>query len=168
MKAAAIFLIALILLGACQPTEPDSTVPLPGQTAPPESQAKIDLTNFFVYLNHGKFEQAAALYGGSYEELVYFNPDVDTQDKAGLLKNACEVNGFPCLQLYSYDLLEKTVEGVYVFSVSFRNADGSQFVLGPCCGADETQMPPVSAFTVRVRCGETYPCQVLDLPPYVP
>jgi len=32
----------------------------------------------------------------------------------------------------------------YVFQVKFNNPDGSLFILGPCCGASETGMPPVS------------------------
>jgi hypothetical protein len=55
-----------------------------------------------------------------------------------------------------------------MFEVAYVNPDGSRFVLGPCCGATEEEMPPVDVFTVRVNCESDDRCQVLDLPPWVP
>jgi len=64
--------------------------------------------------------------------------------------------------------VEKTGEGEYTFTVQFLRDDGEVFVLGPCCGADETEMPPTSEFTVRVAADQRGDFKVLDLPPYVP
>lgn len=168
MKKIMFFLLLMSLLSACTPSTMETLVPLPNQTPPPESEAKLDIINFFVYLNHGKYDQAAALYGGSYEVPQGWNPDLDPDDKTGLLQRGCEQNGLQCMQLYSYELVDQSSTDLFVFNVTFRNPDGSQFVLGPCCGADETVMPPVREFQIRVQCSEEYPCKILDLPPYVP
>lgn len=172
MKHVFILLLLSFILASCQvpekATQPDSVVPLPDQTPPVTAQSHMDIINFFVYLNHGKYEEAVKLYGGEYETLIYFNPDLDPEDKVGLLKRGCEQNGLQCLQLYSADLTARPSETEFVYTVTYRSSDGSQFVLGPCCGADETQMPPTKEFEVRVTCGEQYTCQILDLPPYVP
>ena len=160
----------LILLAACQPVTQTSVpiVPLPDQTPPLPSQAKLDLINFFVYLNHGKYDQAVPLYGGSFEQLQDWNPELDPVDKAGLLKAGCEMNGLQCLQLYSADLITQPSDLEFVYTVTYRNPDNSQFVRGPCCGATETEMPSVTKFEVHVSCTREGVCQILDLPPYVP
>ena len=41
---------------------------------------------------------------------------------------------------------EQIAEDEYQFVVRFDAGGGEIFVLGPCCGADETEMPPVSEF----------------------
>lgn len=169
-----IYLVLFILLfSACQPMDttptPEPIVPLPDKTPPLKAQAHMDVINFYVNLNHGKYDNAVELYGGSYEMLQGWNPDLDPSDKAGLLKRGCEQNGLMCLQLYSADLLENTPENEFTYEVSFRNPDNSRFVLSPCCGADETEMPPITFFEVHVICTtEGYTCKVLELPPYVP
>ncbi len=140
--------------------------------APTEAQAHLALEEFFVLLNQGQYERAVRLYGGSYEVLTYFNPDLAPEDKAGLLQAACELNGFMCLSPLSITLsiieIRENQPQEFVFEVTFANPDGSEFVLGPCCGADEETMPPQTYFTVRVACDNDTICQVLDLPPYVP
>jgi hypothetical protein len=57
---------------------------------------------------------------------------------------------------------------MYVFQVEFNNPDGSLFVLGPCCGASETEMPPVSQFEYGVARNADGKFLVMELPPYVP
>jgi hypothetical protein len=57
---------------------------------------------------------------------------------------------------------------VLKFKVHFRNPDGTLFVLGPCCGASETEMPPVSEFECDVARTSSGEFKVLCLPPYVP
>ena len=57
---------------------------------------------------------------------------------------------------------------IFTFTVTFRNRDGSTFVLGPCCGADATEMPPVSEFEYHVELTNSGDFRVLDLPVYVP
>ena len=167
MKTKINFTLFLLFLGACQPT-PEPIVPLPNHTPPVEIQAKLDMINFFVYLNHAEYEQAVNLYGGSYEILEGYNPDIDPASKSELLKAGCEFNGLTCLQLYQANLSDKSSNDEFVFTVSFRNPDGSIFELGPCCGATIEEMPPISQFEIHVKCSSENICQVLDLPPYVP
>ncbi|MDO9086058.1 MAG: hypothetical protein Q7U53_07625 [Anaerolineaceae bacterium] len=167
MKTKIIIFLTLILLSACNPI-PEPIVPLPNQTPPINAQAKLELINFFVYLNHGKYEDAAFLYGGPYEVLEGYNPDIDPMNKAALLQSGCEINGLMCLQLYSASLIQQSSENEFVFQVSYRNTDGTEFTLGPCCGATEEEMPPIRLFEIRVSCSDNNSCQVLDLPPYVP
>src|SRR6185436_20573902 len=107
------------------------------------------------------------LYGGSYEELQNNNPNVDPSDHAKLLENACEINGHNCLPART--AIFKELQGdTYVFQVEFSNPDGSLFVLGPCCGADETEMPPVSQFEYHVARPADGTFRVMELPPYTP
>jgi len=168
MKSLKFVTFCLLLLSACQVSPPDPIVPLPNQTAPVTAQAKIDLINFYVYLNHGKYDQANSLFGGSYEMLQGWNPDLDPEDYSNLLKRGCEQNGLQCLQLFSADLSDRPTEYEFIYKVTFRNPDNSQFVLGPCCGASEEEMPPNKVFEVHVSCDEAGSCYVHELPPYLP
>jgi hypothetical protein len=59
-----------------------------------ELVAEAALTEFYNLLNQGEYGKAVVLYGGSYDELEYFNPGMDPEDRAGLLAAACEINGF--------------------------------------------------------------------------
>jgi hypothetical protein len=168
-----IFLV--VLLSACsfgQVNEPGI-----GQDVPPpeedhvsalELAAEAALIDFYNQLNQGEYEKAVELYGGSYEELEYFNPGMDPDDRAGLLAAACEFNGFFCLPVSSVTAIDSGPQQPLLFEVSYINPDGSRFVLGPCCGATEEEMPPMDVFSVRVICENQDQCQVLDLPPYVP
>jgi hypothetical protein len=56
----------------------------------------------------------------------------------------------------------------FVFIVQFQNADGTQFIQGPCCGEDATTSPPVSEFKYTVTKTENGSYLVMDMPPYVP
>lgn len=140
----------------------------PGQTMALELQAQAVLIEFFNAINQGFYDQAVALYGGSYEELEYFNPTIEPDDQVALLRAACEINGFMCLPILDSTLVETHNKQDFVYEVTFANPDGSLFVLGPCCGADEETMPPVSVFSVQVRCENDDLFLVLDLPPWLP
>ena len=133
-----------------------------------EVKAEEALTNFFKRLNDGKYDQAAILYGGSYEMLQGYNPDLEADDYAGLLKAGCEMNGLVCLEVLNILSVKTSSEGVFSFEIELANPDGSLFELGPCCGATEEEMPPQSSFAVEVVCQENGTCLVIDLPPYMP
>lgn len=133
-----------------------------------EDQAKMVLIDFHTYLNLEKYDQAVDLYGGSYDVLLGYNPTLSEEDKEVLLQAACEFNGFMCLDVLSAELIGVEENGEFAYEVKFVNPDGSEFVLGPCCGATEEEMPPKSSFTVHVECKEDGSCLVMDLPPYVP
>ena len=130
--------------------------------------AQLALTNFFDLLNQGSYDQAVALYGGLYDTLQSYNPSIDPEDKAGLLEAGCRFNGLMCLKVLSATLLHRGDLQNFEFEVAFTNPDGSQFVMGPCCGETVENMPPQSTFFVQVTCENKNSCQVLDLPPYVP
>ena len=175
-----LFLLCILLLTACNPgqviliREEEAVIkgeePLPIELQQPyeqELQAQAALTDYFQSLNQGKYEQAVELYGGSYDELAYFNPMIDPDERVDLLKAGCEFNGFMCLPVLSSVLVHVENQHEFTFDVEFSNPDGSLFVLGPCCGATEEIMPPMSVFTINVRCDDAGRCLALDLPPYV-
>jgi len=119
-------------------------------------------------LNHKQYQRAVKLYGGSYDVLIDYNPLIDKGDKSSLLRAACRHNGFMCLEVLSAKLIEGDDQDKFIYEVKFANPDGSEFVLGPCCGASEEEMPPKASFTVHVQCDEDGSCLVMDLPPYLP
>ncbi len=163
-KSKAILFIALvILIAACKPS-----VPLPPTDVSLDSIARNTLISYFADLNNAEYETAALQYGGSYEVLQGYNPEITPTDKIALLQAGCERNGLMCMQVMTAK--QESVENglTYRYKVSFRAPDGNEFVLGPCCGADETEMPPVRYFEVTVICDEENICLVMDLPPYVP
>ena len=133
-----------------------------------EWRSKKALVDFFDLLNQGNYEKAAALYGGSYDMLQGYNPEADPMDESGLLAAGCQANGLMCLSVLNATLTQINNQKEFNYDVSYRNPDGTEFVLGPCCGASEEEMPPVSTFTVHVVCDTWDSCQVMDLPPYVP
>lgn len=159
-----IFLPVLFLIG-CIPRSINAPEPTSLPSAAAEAQGT--LIDFFSLLNARKYADAVALYGGSYEVLQGWNPDLDPSDHAALLAIACEQNGLQCLQSRTATLIGLQGD-TYVFQVEFNNPDGSLFVLGPCCGANETEMPPVSQFDYRVTRNAEGKFVVMDLPPYVP
>ena len=166
MKQCLIFLFAMVLIGCA--SQPIGT-PQPIQTSLPStaSEAHDTLINFFALLNAENYSEADALYGGTYEGLQNNNPDIDPSDHAALWARGCKQNGLQCLEVRSATF--KELQGdIYVFQVEFSNPDGSLFVLGPCCGANETDMPPVSKFDYAVGRNAEGKFLVMNEPPYVP
>lgn len=147
--------ILTILLHACNPAASDSL------------QAKEALVTFFDALHEGRYAEASAFYAGTYETMIDHNPGIDPDDRIALWQNACTINGAQCLPVRSAAFQEKTGDD-YLFLVEFEKPDGTLFVLGPCCGGNETEIPPVSRFEYRVQelADGTY--VVLDAPVYVP
>lgn len=131
------------------------------------SAAEQTLRHYFDYLSSGRFEQGAALYGGALDEMQLNNPEVEPDDLAALFESACRLQ-LRCLPVEDVVGSEEVSPGEFVFQVKFKGPDGETFVLGPCCGASEEIMPPMSVFEVRVRRTEAGDFEVLDLPVYVP
>jgi hypothetical protein len=146
---------------------PQPAFPAPASPTPTAAEAQDTLARFFMLLNAKHYAEAAALYGGDYEVLRGWNPDVNSSDHVNLWERACEQNGLQCLLVRSSSLMELQGD-THRFQVEFSNPDGSLFVLGPCCGADETEMPPVSLFEYRIARNAEGKFLVMDLPPYVP
>jgi len=130
----------LAVLSAC-------TSPLTHQEVQKAEMAAVD---FFRALSQSDYHQAVDLYGGDYSQLQYLNPSISPDDHAALWKSACEINGYQCLQIRQVLETDKFSLNEYSLLVEFELPDGSLFVLGPCCGADEADMPPVSQFEIFV------------------
>src|SRR5687768_15970944 len=94
------------------------------------------LVTFLECLNTGNYAPAVPLYGGEYESLQVFHPEIDPNDPVALWTWVCENQLLQCLEVRSTTFKE-LVGDSYVFQVKFTNPDGSLFVLGPCCGANE-------------------------------
>ena len=156
MKRFVLFLLLAIFLAGCSATP----------AAPTDAeQAQNALINFFALLNAKKYDEADSLYGDIYDQLRVFNPDA--KDHAALWKGACEQSGLQCLPIRTTTLTHQE-DNMYVFEVEFSKPDGGLFVLGPCCGSNETEMPPVSKFEYTVMKNATGKFVVMNLPPYVP
>ncbi len=138
-----------------------------GQPSGRTESARGQLILFFNYLSTGAYTQAADLFGGDYQPLRDFNPDIDPADLSTLWQIGCQHNGLQCLPVRSA-VLNKADGGVYTFTVEFMRPDGSTFILGPCCGATSTEMPPISRFEIRVQEVSPGNYLVIDLPPYMP
>jgi len=160
MKRSVLLLFIVIFIIGCAPKAK------PTQVATSE-EPQSALVNFFSLLNTKKYAEADSLYGGDYEQLQVFNPDVDASDHATLWQKACEMSGLQCLQVRTAMLTHQESD-TYVFQVEFNNSDDSLFVLGPCCGSNETEMPPVSQFEYTVMKNAEGKFVVMNLPPYVP
>ncbi len=155
--------VIAILLASCA----SQATPVPTSLPSTASEAQEVLIRFFELLNAKQYAEADLLYDGDYEQLQIFNPSSDPADHAALWSWSCEFAGLQCLEVRTATF--KVLQGdTYIFQVEFNNPDGSLFVLGPCCGADETEMPPVSQFEYRVSRGSDGQFRVMDLPPYVP
>lgn len=125
------------------------------------------LVSFLTLLHTKNYADAAPLYGGDYEQLSVFNPQIDPADKVALWTAVCDNQQLQCLAVRSATF--KNLSGdSYIFQVEFSNPDGSLFVLGPCCGASETEMPPVSKFEYTVSRNAEHRYVVMNPPPYVP
>ena len=125
------------------------------------------LLNFLTLLHTKNYVEAVPIYGGEYEALQVFNPQIDPEDHVALWAWACDNQLLQCLEVRSATFKELRGD-TYIFQVEFNNPDGSLFVRGPCCGATETEMPSVSQFEFRVSRDSDQKFVVLDIPPYVP
>ena len=132
------------------------------------ASAEESTKRFYKHLNEGEYDQAVDLYGGSYDILQSYNPDLDHEDYAALLQAGCEFNGLMCLEVLNVVSIQTSDEHEFFFEIEFANPDGSLFVRGPCCGETEEDMPSQSSFMIRVVCQDDGSCLVMDLPPYVP
>lgn len=159
--------VLLIILTACAP-KPVSA-PQATATSLPSTMAEAHdvLVSFLSLLHTGDYVEATALYGGEYDQLQVFNTEIDPADHVALWAWACDNQLLQCLKVRSATF-QKLVGDSYVFQVEFNNPDGSLFVLGPCCGANETEMPPISQFEYTVSRNAEHKYVVMNTPPYVP
>jgi hypothetical protein len=165
VKQVLVLVLALLLIGC---TSQSSGV-RPAATSLPSTagEAQDTLINFLNLLHTKNYSDAVPLFGGDYEQLQGFTPDIDANDHLALWTWACDNQLLRCLEVRSATF-EQQVGDSYVFQVEFSNPDGSLFVLGPCCGANETEMPPVSQFEFTVTRNTDGKFIVMNAPPYVP
>ena len=109
-------------------------------------QAQEALLAFFDYLHNGRYPEAAALYGGSYETMAAHNPDFDANDHAGLLQQACLVNGAICLGVETAVFTNQPSPGNFDFLVTFATDDGTPFTIQLPEQPPQTQFP----FTIQM------------------
>ena len=118
-------------------------------------RAEETLVSFFAYLSNQDFEKALSLFelsddpANSWEGLEIFSLPEDRNDKTKVLKNYCQATG-TCLKARVIET-KKEYNDTYNLVVQFQNADDSVFVLGPCCGATEEEMPPQDKFNFKVK-----------------
>lgn len=125
--------------------------------------ARSLLVRYFKLLHDGYYDEAAKLYGGSYDVLAQWNPDVPASHHGQLLAAACDVE-LRCLEVRRVVRAAAISASQLEFVVEFSNEDGTLFERAACCGA---KGPPNSQFTYRVtkRAAEL---RVDGLPVYVP
>ena len=162
-----LFFTFLLLSCAPQPLNPTPTQPAPTSLPSTASESRDVLVNLLTRLHTKDYAEAVPLYGGEYEQLQVFNPEIDPNDKLALWTWVCDNQLLQCLEVRSVTFKEQVGDS-YIFQVEFNNADGSLFVLGACCGANETEMPPVSQFEFRVARTADGKFVVMNTPPYVP
>ena len=137
------------LLAAC-------AAPTPVAEGPTDLEhARQTLIDFFSLLHNGEYGEAVERFADDadiqfYETARRNNVDVDPTNEAALMEAACTYQ-LRCMEILNVVSGEQVSETEFVFVVEFANPDGTLFVLGPCCGSDETEMPPVSQFEYRVE-----------------
>ena len=166
MKHILILFLTFLLVGcASQQTRLPENTP----TSLPSTMAEAQdvLVNFLTLLHTKNYKDAVPLYDGEYEQLQIFNNEIDPDDHSALWAWACDHQLLQCLEVRSATFQELRGDS-YVFQVEFSNPDGSLFVLGPCCGASETEMPSISQFEFTVSRTTNSKFVVMDTPPYLP
>ncbi|HAV76656.1 MAG TPA: hypothetical protein DCX53_04800 [Anaerolineae bacterium] len=159
MKRLFIILITVFLVSNCKG--------LPDIKSSDIDNARTTLVEFLTLLNMEKFSEAVPLYGGEYDQLQVFNPEIDPNNRIALWSWVCGNQLLQCLEVGEVSFMESKTD-IFIFQVEFTNPDGSLFVLGPCCGASESEMPPVTQFEFRVKKTPAGKYLVMDTPPYVP
>ncbi|PWH13786.1 MAG: hypothetical protein DDG59_13885 [Anaerolineae bacterium] len=130
--------------------------------------AKQALLEYLNALKAADYQAVVKRYGGSYDVLADMNPDLSPQDTLALWTRACQQNGFVCNLTVKHWVHAAQLSADQIrLTVELQNPDGTLFVLGPCCGAEVQDFPPLTQFDFIVqRSGAHY--LVLSLPVFVP
>jgi hypothetical protein len=150
------FLVLLVfILAACSSAEQKSEAAV----------AETTMRTFFSALANGQYTEAVTLYGGDYEILTGWNPDISPTDYESLWQRGCEQNGLVCMEVM--DVVNAAESDIgFDFTVTFRTKGGELFELTGCCG--ETFPEPISEYVIGVQSDGDGNYKVLSLPPYVP
>lgn len=141
--------------------------PVASPELPDRDLARQALADFFNHLHAGQYEKAVHLYGGNYE-MMNWNPEIDPDDHASLMQEACTVSGIRCLAVRSLVFSRQLTPNEFEFHVEFQNKDGSLFVRWPCCGERERDDSMQHVFSYRVIKTSDGKFLVMDMPPYAP
>jgi hypothetical protein len=138
----------------------------PTPPTPDVEGARQALIAFFSLLHAQRYGEALHHYGGSYDILRDWNPDVSEDDYATLFQRGCTSNGLRCLKIRTIVREEQVSPTEFSFVVEFINDDGTLFARGSCWGNEEREPPQTQfCFTVK-KVGDRFLVQ--DLPVYVP
>jgi len=150
------------------------SAPSTGQQLITEPAAKTDiefaretLTAYFDLLSGKQYSEAVKYHGSGYGYLQNWNPTIDSNDYAALIKDGCEINGLQCLKIKNILDQQRVSTTEFKFTVQFSNNDGTLFKQGPCCGLTEEQSPSKTDFEYTVR-GANGGFLVMTQPVYVP
>jgi hypothetical protein len=150
------FLVLLVfILAACSSAEQESEA----------AAAETTMRTFFSVLANGQYAEAVTLYGGDYEILTGWNPDISPTDYTSPWQRGCEQNGLVCMEIMEIVKVEEN-ETNFEFTVTFKTKGGELFELTGCCG--ETFPEPISEYVIGVQSYGKGNYKVLSLPPYVP
>jgi hypothetical protein len=116
-----ILLFVTILLTSCvaQTIAPAPTQPASTSLPSTASEAHDVLVNFLTLLHTKNYASAVPLYGGEYEQLQIFNPEIDSDDHAALWTWVCDHRLLQCLEVRSTTFKE-LIGDMYIFQVEFR------------------------------------------------
>lgn len=131
-----------------------------------EGKAQETVWDYLTYLNQGRYAAAADLYGGAYDVLADWNPDMQRADHAGLLERGCTINGLQCLPVAEISERRNSDPGVFLFYVSFKNPDGTLLELA-LPDDEQSTGQTVSSFPFTVLKSDTG-FKVQELPVYIP
>lgn len=151
----ALLVLCILILAACSPAEQESEA----------DKAKTAMQTFFSALANGQYAEAVTLYGGEYELLAGWNPDLTPTDYTALWQRGCEQNGLVCMEVMDVVTAAETESG-FEFTVTFKTKDGELFEFTGCCG--KTLPEPITEYEIAARRDGNGNYQVLSMPPYVP
>ncbi len=138
---------------------------MPGLQAAEQTMAQSTLTQFLGLLASGEYAEASSLFGGSYEELWYMNPQVQKNDLGTLWQNGCRLNGYQCLPLLCVINVQENGPGEFIFTVELEDESGHTFEMGACCGSSDDETVTHFEFRVLQKNSDYF---VLDMPPLLP
>jgi hypothetical protein len=172
---ASAFAASLIACGMGSSVEADSAQASEVRAAPIPPGAAVaagTVESFFAHLNAGRWAEAAQLYGGDYEILTQWNPDVDPNDHAALWMHGCTHNGLLCVKVKRVVRVTEVALFHYRFTVEFERPEshdtpGNVLVIDDCCMGPKSKADkccPTTEFDYDVVSTNGGPALVLQKP----
>ena len=95
-----------------------------------ETQKALNaLETYYSLLANQDYVNANNYHGSGYDYFMSLNPTFDENYQLLLLEVACESNGYICMEISEVVSAKKDGEGVYTFTVQFKNKDGEIHIL---------------------------------------